>query len=291
MKPMLAAKADVDKLRWPAFLSPKLDGVRALVVDGVVVGRSLKPIPNKHVQGIFGSPIFEGFDGELIVGSPTAPDVFNTTTSAVMSIEGFPDVTFHVFDLVNMGAATYRERYNALRKRIQDTRQPVQLVNQIRCASYHALVRHEKRLLEEGYEGVMLRHPLAPYKYGRSTVNEGALLKVKQFADSEAKIVGMACLMRNTNAAKTNELGYTERSSHKQGLVETDMMGALSVVDVHTGVAFEIGTGFTEQQRYKFWRDRDALVGRIVKYRHQPSGQKDKPRFPSFLGFRSDIDM
>jgi DNA ligase-1 len=60
-KPMLASPADMSKLRFPLWLSPKLDGIRALVINGVVMSRSLKPIPNQHVQSLFGH--LEGYDG------------------------------------------------------------------------------------------------------------------------------------------------------------------------------------------------------------------------------------
>ena len=67
-KPMLAATVSDEPLSYPLLASVKLDGVRALVVDGVVMGRSLKPIPNKHVQRLFGHTQLNGLDGELIVG-------------------------------------------------------------------------------------------------------------------------------------------------------------------------------------------------------------------------------
>ena len=71
MKPMLAAKTDGKGLSYPLLASPKLDEVRALIINGVVMSRSFKPIPNAHVQELFGRPEYNGLDGELIVGSPT----------------------------------------------------------------------------------------------------------------------------------------------------------------------------------------------------------------------------
>ena len=64
MKPMLAAPSDGNDLKYPIMVSPKLDGVRAIIIDGVVMSRSLKPIPNKYVQSLFGLEKFNGFDGE-----------------------------------------------------------------------------------------------------------------------------------------------------------------------------------------------------------------------------------
>ena len=54
---------------------------------------------HKHVQALFRH--LQGVDGELIVGNPTAHDVFQKTTSGVMSKEGEPDVTLYAFDMWN----------------------------------------------------------------------------------------------------------------------------------------------------------------------------------------------
>ena len=83
VKPMLAVEVDFNKLRYPVYTQPKLDGIRVVFKDGVVYSRSLKAIPNKHVQALFRH--LQGVDGELIVGNPTAHDVFQKTTSGVIS--------------------------------------------------------------------------------------------------------------------------------------------------------------------------------------------------------------
>ena len=96
--PMLAAKLDFAKLRFPVDASPKLDGVRGLVRGGVVVSRSLKPLPNKRLQLKFGRPELEGYDGELIVGNPWSPTVYNDTIREVMTIDGPCTADYYVFD-------------------------------------------------------------------------------------------------------------------------------------------------------------------------------------------------
>ena len=85
-KPMLATDAVLEKLRFPLLASPKLDGVRAIVRDGVVYSRSNKPIPNVFVQETFKG--LDHADGELIVGLPTAKDCMQATMSGVMSKNG-----------------------------------------------------------------------------------------------------------------------------------------------------------------------------------------------------------
>src|SRR3546814_1701681 len=102
-KPMLAGKAPaLEDLRYPVFSSPKLDGVRAIVRSGRVLSRNLLEIPCPTVQELFGDPRFNGFDGELIVGSPVAPDAFRRTSSLVMSHDPvdtrLAPIVFHVFD-------------------------------------------------------------------------------------------------------------------------------------------------------------------------------------------------
>jgi DNA ligase-1 len=291
MKPMLAAPAGA-VLPYPLLLSPKLDGIRCLVIDGVAVGRSLKPLPNRHVQACFGRPEFNGLDGELVVGDPTAKDVFQATSSGVMSVEGRPEVTFFVFDDF-LHAGPFKARLQSAEARIEAKLRfgPVELVPHTLVEDLADLDHHEWRYLTMGYEGVMLRHPAGPYKHGRSTAKEAWLLKVKRFEDGEAVVLGCTELMHNANEAKRNELGHLERSSHKAGKVGKGQLGALLVRDLKTEVEFEIGTGFTAPQRQRLWQLAASLTGRVVKYKFQPTGVKTKPRFPVFLGFRHEVDM
>ena len=292
---MLAAEADLSKLRFPLMASPKLDGVRALVKDGVVLSRSLKPIPNKHVQKTFGRPELEGLDGELIVGSPTAEDVYRQTVSAVMRHEGEPDVMFYVFDRFTAVSPfySYDTRYRLI-KACHDLQKGVVAHEALHFQCLKDLEAFENTCLELGYEGLILRDPSSPYKFGRSTVKEGYLLKLKRFRDSEARILAVEELMHNANEATTNELGRTERSSHKANQVPMGTMGALFVEDIHTGQQFRVGTGFSAEERAWFWKYRDQLTGdtrAFIKYKFFPVGVKDLPRHPSYLGIRNPMDL
>jgi DNA ligase-1 len=153
------------------------------------------------------------------------------------------------------------------------------------------LIAYQEWCLNQGFEGVMLRRPSASYKFGRSTLKEQTLIKVKVFQDAEATVVGMTEEMRNDNEATTDARGYTIRSSHKENLVGKGRMGTLVVRNLDDGVEFEIGSGFDAQQRLEFWQQAKDVIGRVVKFKHFPHGAKDKPRHPIFLGFRDPIDM
>lgn len=292
-KPLLAADADLDNIDWGnVWVSPKLDGIRAIVIDGVVMSRTLKPIPNAHVQALFGQPQFNGLDGELIVGDPTSKSVYHDTYSGVMKAAGTPEVRFHVFDHVHEPLQSYHFRLETALDTIRML-PGFEAVPQHGCDSLDDLLEIEQMYLERGYEGVMIRRVSGPgshYKYGRSTANEGKLLKLKRFSDSEARVIGFVEEMQNNNVATVDELGRTKRSTHQENLVGKGRLGALICV-TDDGIEFNVGGGFTHDQRQKFWEERDTLVGRLVKYKHFAIGVKEAPRFPVFLGFRDPIDM
>lgn len=286
-KPMLAGKVG-DTINFPVLASPKLDGVRCIVIDGVAMSRSLKPIPNVYVQKQIGKVKYNGLDGELLVGDPGAADVYRKTVSAVMSEDGEPDFSFWIFDTF-LSSKGFSERYESITKHLNDG--VVRLVKHKMIYTSDALDEYEAAMLDKGMEGVMIRNPSGPYKYGRSTTNEGTLLKLKRFEDSEATILDVQELLHNDNEAKKNALGHTERSSHKGNMIGMNTLGALLVMDIKSKVEFAIGTGYDAATRQELWDNRKNLKGKIVKYKYFASGSKDKPRFPVFIGFRDKRDM
>lgn len=295
-KPMLAATFDGELRHDDYVLSPKLDGIRCIIRDGQPVSRSLKVIRNRFVQGVLGHPEISGFDGELIVGKPTDPDVYRNTNSGVMAELGTPDFSFHVFDVVPEQPDTpFHNRLKILKQRHKFLpsilRKHIEIVPQVQAPSLRKVEVEEEYFIAMGYEGVMLRRLSSIYKFGRATKTQGELLKVKRFDEDEAVIVGFEPLMRNDNEATTNALGYTARSTHQSGKVAQELLGNIVVEDVKTGVRFSVGSGFDLAERKEIWENQEHCMGRLVKYQHFPIGRKDLPRFPTFKGFRSVEDM
>lgn len=285
-KPMLAATYDSSRaLSFPVLASPKLDGIRAIVRNGVLVSRALKPIPNKHIQAVFRG-IQDGLDGELVVGSPVAKDCFRATTHSVMSHDGEPDARFFVFDVCSSPAEPYSARYAS----INPHESRICVVDQVQINSEEELLEFENTVLGLGYEGVIVRSASASYKHGRSTLKEQGLVKIKRFKDSEAVILSVNPLYHNENTATTDALGHTVRSSHKDNKVLALTMGSLTVRDTVSGIEFDVGTGFTQADREYFWEHKED-TGTLIKYKYFDIGCKTKPRFPTFLGIRSALDM
>lgn len=292
IRPMLACKAPAN-LTFPLYASPKLDGIRAIVHKGVALSRTGKPIPNLWVQEVLNRPCFDGIDGELIVGSPTDPNVMQNTMSGIMTREGRPEFTFCAFDYFGT-EHHFNVRWLNLLVWGRTSAPEARVLHQHLIEDQDALDRYEESCLAQGYEGVMLRSQQGLYKHGRSTAKEGYLMKLKRFDDGEAEIVGAEELLKNDNELTTDELGYAKRSHHQAGKVPMGTLGALVVRDLVTGQVFGIGTGFTQAQRLSLWTSyqQGALTGKLVKYKHfAKSGVKDAPRFPVFIGFRDPIDL
>lgn len=291
-KPTLAVNAELDKIQYPVFASPKLDGIRCSIVGGKALSRTLKPIPNKHIYGQLSTPKLNGLDGELIVGNPTSKTCYTDSVSNVMAFDKTPNYTYYVFDHHEVSGSFARRFQELLASLGQWNKFPqICLLEQNLLANEDDMLAYEAAKVEEGYEGIILRSPEAPYKFGRSTVKEGYLLKVKRFQDSEAEIIGFEEEMFNGNAAETNELGRTKRSTAAAGLSGKGTLGAFKVRDLGTGIEFSIGTGFTALQRGLFWQRQDEYIGKFVRYKHFPIGAKDRPRHPVFTGFRDRRDL
>lgn len=273
LKVMLAGKVeDVEQLAYPLYASMKIDGIRAYVEDAVVWSRNNKPIPNAHVQRMFGKRKYNGFDGELTVGNIACAGLYNRCQSVIMSHDNTdPQMAFWVFDDYSARGG-YDDRYQRVIDRLGlGVVGPVQYVNQVRVTIPKALLVMEARALELGYEGVMVRSIDGPYKNGRSTTREGHLLKLKRFEDSEAVIEGVTALFK--------------------GGKYVDALGSINGWDAKRKQEVTVGSGFTDEERVQIWRDQDRYFKADAKFRYKffPTGTHSAPRFPTWGGWRNDL--
>lgn len=301
-KPMLAFQQfpDLDQLKYPLCVSPKLDGIRCIVYNGVAYSRSLKPIRNRALQEKVKNIDIPNIaiDGELIYGDPCDSNVYLKTNSEVMSFEGSPDLDFYIFDCCDLYAlhTPYRDRL----ARLVDDRTIGDYFSSFSRLHAYDKVSNKQDLLEieslyisMGYEGAILRYYDAPYKFGRSTLNQGALLKLKRFTDAEAVIVEVHEAMYNDNDAYTNEVGRTQRSSAKAGRTEGKGVIGRFTCRLPDGRVFGIGSfkGLTDFDKARLWNKAESLIGKTVKFKYLDIGVKELPRSPVFLGFRDNEDL
>jgi DNA ligase-1 len=288
-KPLLAVESSkVKTQKFPYYLSEKLDGIRCVIFGGVAYSRSLKKIPNLSIQAYVAhhAAVLEGMDCEIIVGDKNAPDVFTQSTSGVMRIEGEPDFTLWAFDMYH--PADYTTRIGKIPTELPNR---VKFLPQFYVQSQEEVDKYEAEFLAQGAEGVMLKDPHSLYKCGRSGTKSPELQKVKRFVDKEFEIIGWEPKYHNTNEAKTNELGRTERSTAKEGMVALDTMGTL-LLRTSEGLEFGCGSGFTDALREELWEIRDTLAGQLAKVKYFDVGTGySVPRFPVFQGIRHKDDM
>lgn len=285
IKPLLATKAELDKIRYPVLATPKLDGIRCLMVDGVAMSRSMKPIPNLFVQKELAG--LHGLDGELMVNGD-----FNEVQSGIMKREGEPNFTYHVFDsFIMSGPYDIRIREIGLLEDELNLNPRISTLLPVLANNESELLLMLEQDLEQGFEGTMIRTPKGKYKFGRSTVKEGILLKLKKFLDDEATLVEITEKMTNNNELEEDELGYAKRSSCKENLSPAGTAG--SCIVNWKGVQFRVGfgPGWTDAKKQELWDNRFDEEGRIVKFSYQELSKEGVPRFGKLLGFRHEDDL
>jgi DNA ligase 1 len=310
-KPMLACDADETKIKYPCIVQPKIDGVRSLHHEGFR-GRSLKQHANSYLSELFKPSFLNGYDGELIIGSnPTLEDLCRKTASLTSSgvTERTEHVTWYLFDNFLHPDLPYEERIEMVCDHIQLLRSQYGWENYLEVVQSHRvnckeeLLNIEEQMLKNGYEGVIVRGINNPYKFGRSTVREGGLLRIKRFIESECVVIEIQEGESNENEAQTNELGYTYRTSHKEGKVKNGMVGALickalatvkdpqsSKVLFNKGDIIKVSAGKMDHDlRVKYFEDKSLLIDKTITFKFFPKGGKDKPRFPTFKCLRHNL--
>lgn len=279
------------KLQYPLLCSPKFDGIRCLTKSGYCMSRSFKMLPSRHVQNLFKN--YQNLDGELIAGHPTEDGVYNKTQSYVMSEDKVGDIKYYIFDYIEpsvLGKPFY-ERLELAEKLVKQLNDPnVTIVDHKLVENYDELIQYENGCLEQGFEGIMMRNPVATYKTGRATFRENIIFKLKRFKDSEGMILDILPQMVNNNSLEKDELGYAKRSAKKEGLIEGDIAGKIIIkfgeliLDVAPGA-------FTHEERRILLKEKESYIGKYLKFKYFEYGVKDKPRFPAALGIRDIRDL
>lgn len=315
IKPLLAEDADLANVKFPCWLQPKIDGVRALNLNGTLTGRSLDPFEGFGITEHFSRPEYIGLDGEMTMGSKAncGERLCSLTTGAMGRFKGvseMADLHWWVFDMITPATVKlpYEERYFMLAEHVLGLQHPgnrVQMVPFFPCFSLEQLNSGIADLFEDGYEGAIIRNPRALYKEGRATKKNQELWRVKPWADAEIRVTGITEGQMNANEAKTNTLGRTERSSAKAGMVPNGQVGSVQgtlLADFHDpitgrllfakGLSITVGSGeMSVAEATRYFREQHLIVNHVVKFKHMTHGVKDLPRFPTYMSHRLAQDM
>ena len=311
MKPQLANDANLATLIYPVGVQVKIDGVRALNINGTLTGRSLDPFKGFGVTEYWSRAYFEGLDGEMTLGdNPASTDrLCSLTTGAMGAFKGITETSnlhWWVFDDLTNPADPYSVRYARLKVRVANLEHPrVHLVPLHIANNREELDALIARFFDEGYEGAIIRNLDAPAKEGRPSKVKQELVRVKGWMDSEMLVTGFTEGQTNTNEAKTNTLGRTERSSAKDGMVPNGMVGSIHGTMIGDcfhpitgekmfadGLPITIGTGtMTDAELLDYFKHPEKLVGHPVKFKHLAHGVKSLPRMGNYISHRLKEDM
>ena len=311
IKVTLAKDVEESKLKFPLIVQCKIDGTRSIVQNGKLYARSLKQHENKFVTQQYSNSLFNGLDGEMILGdNPAAPGLCRNTSSALRTIEGEPVSTFWCFDYITEETKNleYYKRYARLTNKVLELNNLgynfIKLVPSYSAASLSEYQYLRDSFLEQGYEGCIIRDPKAKYKQGRSSSVKPELWRYKPWSTAEIIVTRLVEEMQNNNQAKVNELGRTERSSHRENLVGKGTLGAIvgilyndlldykGKVVATKGTEITIATGsLTEKEKLDLWNNPGKIVGQLCTFDYMSYGLKDNARFAQYKSLRSLNDL
>ncbi len=265
-EPMLASKWEdsKDKISYPIFSQPKLDGIRCIVTKDGMFSRNGKPIISApHIYESL-KPIFEQkpdyiFDGELYADK-YAND-FNKIVSLVKKTkptdadlkESAKSIEYHIYDLPSW-KKVFSSRMNALRslKNLFDLPKCIVIVETIELQSENAVMSEYEVLVDKGYEGQILRLD-REYENKRSKF----LLKHKSFIDEEYEILDVV----EGEGNKTGQVGYM-------------------VFETADGKRFKSNVKCTRDEGYELLESRSELIGKSATIKYFNLTPDGIPRFP-----------
>ena len=288
------------------YVMIKYDGVRCCVKNQVVVGKSLIPIPNKHIQCLYGNERFEGKEFEIIVlnadGKYNPVTCCRETISFTNSEDVYVEHTCILIDNYELKDFPFEDRFNSLSFLINES-SLFRLPYYIKVTTIEEILHFEDGILTDDHEGIIIRVPELSYKEGTSS-KEGELLRLKRYISEEAIILDVLPAFANNNEPKENLLGNIERSSHLDGKVAKEEIGKFFcqlVKDIHDpwsgrliakkGSCCIVATGnMTKEEKIRLYQEKDKLKGEMIKFKSFPKGTKDKPRFATFQYFVPKFD-
>ena len=201
IKPMLAHKYNPEKADYPAYIQPKLDGVRCVFTKDGAYSRTGKEFKNvdhikKDLEVVFNRYPNLILDGELY--NHGLKDDFEKIISLVRKTKPTKDhrdeaaqlVQYHIYDVASFPHATYDWRMGFI-TRLTDssvvrTSPHLVIINTKVALDLDEAMSLHNYNLRSGYEGSIYRSIYGVYKNTRSW----DLMKFKDFHDDEAVIVG-----------------------------------------------------------------------------------------------------
>jgi len=276
---MLADKfnGDLERLSFPAYISVKYDGFRSIIINGELYSRGLKVVPNANVRKCLSEILPNGMDMELCVNGSLGDtgSLLQSRAKEIESLDVYIIDWVTDYDLANN--TPFEQRYQRIQNWYQKTKNKRFSDDCIQInihANIQRLIRKPSELqafydkaVKKGEEGIMIRSLDAPYVQTRTR----HLLKWKRHADAEGLIVAL----------------YVDHEEKK-----------LEAFDLEwNGKTFRISSGLNETKKIEFYRQRNRLLGKLLKFSYQDISRDNTihygtaPRHAKILTIRDRADM
>lgn len=264
-------------------LSQKLNGNRASFYQGKLISRQGKEFSGMQhiISDLEQLGVGWFYDGELVrknIDNISDGENFRIGTGIINSdAVTKEEIKFVIFDYFPESEITYkefgttkykvrREQLNSLRNVISEKNlQNVEIVTMVyEGTDQSQIMKWLDYAVKQDWEGLMLNKD-ATYKFKRTT----DLIKIKRFYSMDLPIV---------------------RTLEGDGRLK-GTLGALVVQYKENTV--NVGSGFDDETRRKFWDNRESLIGRVaeVKYKEISKDKKtglESLQFPIYIGLRED---
>jgi DNA ligase-1 len=294
--PMLAHRYDKkgDKISFPAYAQPKLDGHRCIAMvdeNGKCTLWSRKRMQITSMPHIVKAIEELGcvgyLDGELY--NHAYKDEFETITHMIKRdtpcpgghgctrtaarggpCKGYTEVQYHIYDTVplpeNIDVATFELRIGQRDLVLKTPKDPLIPVDTIDVEDEDDVMLAFERWLDEGYEGAIIRNRAGKYKSVSASSRSTDLQKVKEFDDDEFIITDV-------------KEGKGKLAGH-----------GIFICKTADGAAFEAKMKGKLVDLKQYWDDKSLAVGRQMTVQYQGYTKKSKvPRFPVAVRFREDV--
>jgi DNA ligase-1 len=196
-------------------------------------------------------------DGELYCHGLPFEDIDSIVCRPVNLHPHHQMIKYHIFDCADE-SLTQTERMSKILR--LPTNEFIEVAPFYLCYTFDEVMRAYDDILENEYEGMIVRHFAAPYVRKRSV----HMMKFKPKKEDTYEILGVV--------EETSISGSPKKA-----------LGAF-ICSGEDGTPFKVGTGFSQAQRRDYWKRSEVYIGKMVRVQYQAltSGKK-VPRFPVFM--------
>jgi DNA ligase-1 len=269
---MLAVGFDIEKVTYPCYVQPKLDGVRSFSflnekLDVEFLSRNGKRFSLlNHLQisvreFIYLISIDKGWDprklkldGEIYSHNLT----FQELISAVKkNSENTQKLEFHIFDFVYMDypEMPFSEKEKILKNYFLKFKNeiPFKLVDTYFVQDFAEIQKYQEKFLNEKYEGLMVRLSNNFYQFD---TRSKSLMKFKKFFDADFEIIEVK-----------------EATGRDSGT-------AVFQLKNENGDVFNARPMGTQETRANYLKNSQNLIGKFATVVYQELTDRGVPRFP-----------